>query len=171
MDELTIRAVQTGDLEGLVALLLAVVGAGASVGFLAPLDAARARAFWTDQIQGHLAGERVVLVAVDGSGRVVGTGQLSMALPDNQPHRGDVAKMQVHPEARRQGIGRRLLAAVEDEARRHGRTVLVLDTVTGSPAEAMYAAAGWVWVGVIPDYALWPDGRPCDSTFFYKRLG
>ncbi len=147
-----------------------VEAGGASVGFLAPLSPARAASFWRGVFEGVARGERIVLVAVDDADRIVGTVQLVLDLPDNQPHRADVAKMQVHQRARRRGLGAALLAAIEREARAAGRTVLVLDTVTGSPAERLYARCGWQRVGVIPGYAQWPDGRLCDSTFFHKQL-
>ena len=102
--------------------------------------------------------------------RIVGTAQLILSQPDNQPHRADVAKMLVHRRARRRGLAQRLLSALEDEARREGKTVLVLDTVTGGDAERLYARGGWQRVGVIPNYALMPDGRPCATTYFHKPL-
>ena len=111
-----------------------------------------------------------VLVAEDGRGRVVGTVQLVLDMPDNQPHRADVAKMLVHRDARRQGVAQDLLAAVEQAARGAGRTVLVLDTVTGGDAERLYARGGWQRVGEVPRYALMPDGRLCGTTFFHKQL-
>lgn len=165
-----IRRATREDLAGLVALLEATVRAGAAVGFLAASGRERATVFWSGLLAAAERGERVVLVA-EADGALVGTVQLVLALPDNQPHRGDVAKMQVAPAAQKRGIGRALLAAIEDEARRAGRSLLVLDTATGSPAEAMYARAGWQRVGVIPHYALWPDGTSCASTFFYKVVG
>ena len=91
-------------------------------------------------------------------------------MPDNQPHRADVAKMQVHRRARRHGVGAALLRAVETEARNAGRTLLVLDTVTGSDAERLYSSLGWQRCGVIPDYALWPQGGLCSTTVFYRQL-
>ncbi|MEQ1568909.1 MAG: GNAT family N-acetyltransferase, partial [Myxococcota bacterium] len=103
-------------------------------------------------------------------GRIVGTAQLVLATPENQPHRADVAKMLVHRDARRRGIADRLLTALEAEARLRGRGVLVLDTVTGSDAERLYTRAGWHRVGVIPNYAQLPDGTPCATTYFYKQL-
>ncbi len=167
----TLRRATPDDLDGLVDLLLDVVETGgASVGFLSPLSRERAARFWRGALEAGARGERVVLVALDADARLVGTVQLVLDLPDNQPHRADVAKMQVHSRARQRGLGAALLAAIEEEARAAGRSVLVLDTVTGSPAERLYARHGWQRVGVIPDYAQWPDGRPCDSTFFYKRL-
>lgn len=165
-----IRRATGEDLVGLVALLEAVVGAGAAVGFMASPSRERATVFWSGVLAAADRGERVVLVA-EADGALVGTVQLVLALPDNQPHRGDVAKMLVSPAAQKRGTGRALLAAIEDEARRVGRAVLVLDTATGSPAERMYASAGWQRVGVIPHYALWPDGASCASTFFYKVVG
>jgi GNAT superfamily N-acetyltransferase len=115
-------------------------------------------------------GERILLIAEDGEGRVVGTVQLITALPDNQPHRADVAKMLVHRRARRRGIAQRLMAAVDATARAEGKTVLVLDTVTGSDAERLYQRAGWQRVGEIPKYALMPDGRFCSTTYFFKHV-
>lgn len=96
--------------------------------------------------------------------------QLITALPENQPHRADVAKMLVHRDARRQGVGARLMAAADDAARAAGKAVLVLDTVTGSDAARLYERAGWQRVGDVPNYALMPDGRYCATTFFYKQL-
>jgi GNAT superfamily N-acetyltransferase len=93
-----------------------------------------------------------------------------LGLPENQPHRGDVAKMLVRRSARRQGLGARLMRAAADAACAAGRTLLVLDTVTGSDAERLYASLGWTRVGVIPGYALMPDGTPCDTTYFYRTL-
>jgi GNAT superfamily N-acetyltransferase len=93
-----------------------------------------------------------------------------MSLPDNQPHRGDVAKMLVHRDVRRQGVAGRLMAALDDAARDEGKTVLVLDTVTGGDAERVYERAGWQRVGSVPKYALMPEGGFCATTFFYKHL-
>jgi ribosomal protein S18 acetylase RimI-like enzyme len=116
-------------------------------------------------------GERALLVAEERGGGIVGTVQLQLATPENQPHRADVAKMLVHSRARRRGIARRLMRAVEETAREEGRTLLVLDTVTGSDADRLYASAGWQRVGEIPNYALMPDGAPCATTIFYKAIG
>jgi GNAT superfamily N-acetyltransferase len=153
-------------------VLLDCVQGGASVSFMWPLPRSKAEAFWTRVANGVAHGERVLLVAQDAvSARIVGTVQLVLDMPDNQPHRADVAKMLVHRSARRQGIAQRLLAAVEAEARVERRTVLVLDTVTGGDAERLYARAGWQRVGVIPNYALMPDGTLCATTCFHKQLG
>ena len=161
-------AARTAELS---AVLIDCVEGGASVSFMAPLTRERADAFWHGVADGVAAGDRVLAVAEDrAGGAIAGTVQVVFAWPENQPHRGDVAKMLVRRAARRRGLGARLLGAAEGAARAAGRTLLVLDTVTGSDAERLYARLGWTRVGVVPDYALWPDGRPCDTTFFYKRL-
>jgi len=147
------------------------VEGGASVSFMAPLTRERADAFWRGVAEGVAAGDRLLLVAEDrSSGDIVGTVQVVFAVPENQSHRGDVAKMLVRRSARRQGLGARLIRAAEEAALTAGKTLLVLDTVTGGDAERLYERLGWTRVGVVPAYALWPDGRPCDTTFFYKRL-
>jgi len=154
---------------GLTDVLLDCVEGGASVSFMAPLDRATAEDFWRSVAAGVERGERILLVAEDGNG-VLGTVQLVVAQPPNQPHRADLSKMLVHRRARRRGVGATLMRAAEDAGRAAGKTLLVLDT--GSPeAERLYERAGWVKVGVIPNFALWPQGGLCDTTFFYKALG
>ena len=113
---------------------------------------------------------RALLIAENRAGEILGTVQLIFAQPDNQPHRADVGKMLVCRKARRQGIAQRLMAAVEDTARDEGRSVLVLDTVTGGAAEGLYEKAGWQRVGVVPKYALMPDGEFCATTVYYRHL-
>lgn len=174
MNEITIRRLD-GDaaraaVPALCAVLIDCVEGGASVSFMHPMTEAKAAAFWTGVADGVARGERALLVAEDEGGVIVGSVQLVLALPENQPHRADVAKMLVHRRARRRGIAGRLMAAVEDVARAEGRRVLVLDTVTGSDAERLYQRAGWTRVGEVPDYALMPDGPPCSTTFFYKTI-
>ena len=160
--------------EELSALLVAVVHGGASVGFMAPLSLEKARRFWRDIDAAVQRGERALLLAelsdADGNARVVGTVQLILDQPENQPHRADLAKMQVAPEMQRQGLGAALMQAAEDTARACGKTVLVLDTVTGSAGDRLYSRMGWQRVGEVPGYALWPDGRPCPTTYFHKQL-
>jgi GNAT superfamily N-acetyltransferase len=156
--------------EGLADVLIDCVEGGASVSFMRPLSREKAVRFWRNVADGVARNERVLLIAEDGEGQIVGTVQLIMSMPDNQPHRGDIAKMLVHRKARRRGIAQRLMAAMDEAARREGKTVLVLDTVTGGDAERLYERAGWQRVGVIPKYALMPDGEPCATTFFYKHL-
>lgn len=151
-------------------VLIDCVQGGASVSFMWPLPRDKALAFWRGVADGVARNERVLLVAQDAAGAIVGTVQLITAMPDNQPHRADVAKMLVHRAARRQGIAQHLMAAVDDAARAEGKTVLVLDTVTGSDAERLYERAGWQRVGVVPGYALMPDGAPCGTTFFCRHL-
>ena len=156
--------------EALAEVLVDCVHGGASVSFMAPLPREKALAFWRGVADGVARNERVLLAAEDARGTIVGTVQLITAMPDNQPHRADVAKMLVHRSARRQGVARRLMAAVDEAARAEGKTVLVLDTVTGGDAERLYARAGWQRVGVVPDYALMPDGALCSTTYFCKRV-
>ncbi|WP_323763091.1 GNAT family N-acetyltransferase [Maricaulis sp.] len=152
-------------------LLIDCVQAGASIGFMASLDDSAARGFWTGIADKVEAGDRTLWAARDDdTGALLGTVQLVTGLPDNQPHRGDVAKLMVSPDARRRGVADALMAALERHARETGLRTLVLDTVTGSPAEALYRKRGWVEVGAVPDYALFPDGSPCSTTFFYKTL-
>lgn len=160
----------TSFVEALAEVLIDCVDGGASVSFMAPLSREKARAFWQRVADDVKEGRRALLIAQDGDGRVLGTVQLILALPENQPHRADVAKMLVHREARRRGIAQRLLVAIEDEARKEGKTVLVLDAVTGGDAERLYERSGWQRVGVIPKYALMPNGDFCATTFFYKHL-
>ncbi len=153
-------------------LLTACVQAGASIGFMAPFGLEKAEAFWAGIADKVDAGDRLIWTARDEStGALLGTVQLIIGLPDNQPHRGDVAKLMVSPDARRRGVARQLMLALEDEARARGLRTLVLDTVTGSPADALYRQLGWIEVGPVPDYALFPDGTPCSTTFFYRALG
>lgn len=152
-------------------LLIDCVQAGASIGFMDSLNDRAARAFWSGIADVVDADERSIWSARDtASGTLLGTVQLITGLPDNQPHRGDVAKLMVSPDARRRGVADALMAALESHARETGLRTLVLDTVTGSPAEALYRKRGWVEVGPVPDYALFPDGSPCSTTFFYKSL-
>ena len=157
------------DIEQLAAVLVDCVEGGASVSFMQPLTQTRAAEFWRRLAGDVASGKRLLLVASDSTG-IVGTVQVILDLPENQPHRGDVAKMLVHRRARRRGIGAALMRAAEDSARKSGRTLLVLDTVTGGDAERLYARLGWIRVGVVPDYALWPQGGFCSTTFFYRRL-
>jgi GNAT superfamily N-acetyltransferase len=166
-----VEAFDEREIDGLCDVLIDCVEGGASVSFMWPMTRAKAEAFWRAVADGARRGERRVLVAEDAEGTIVGTAQVILNLPENQPHRGDVAKMLVHRRVRRQGVGVALLAAVERVALDLGRTLLVLDTVTGSDAERMYVRNGWQRCGEIPDYALWPDGRRCPTTYFYKSLG
>ena len=151
-------------------VLIDCVHGGASVGFMAPLARAKALGFWQGVADGVARGERALLVAQDSHGGTVGTVQLVLSLPENQPHRADVAKMLVLRSARRQGVAQQLMQAVDVVALQERRTVLVLDTVTGGDAARVYARAGWQPVGDVPGYALMPDGARCSTRFFYKQL-
>ncbi len=151
-------------------LLIDCVEGGASVSFMLPLSRERAMSFWRTVADAVARNERVLLIAEEPEGRIVGTVQMITSLPDNQPHRADVAKMLVHRSARRRGIAQELMNKVDAVAREEGKTVLVLDAVTGGDAERLYERAGWQRVGVIPKYALMPNGEFCATTFFYKHL-
>jgi GNAT superfamily N-acetyltransferase len=158
------------ELRGLSDLLIDCVEGGASVSFMLPMTRAKAEVFWQNVAESVARGERILLVAEDEAGTIVGTVQVILNLPENQPHRGDVAKMLVHRRVRRQGVGAGLLAAAEQNALGASKTLLVLDTVSGSDGERLYARQGWQRCGEIPDYALWPDGRLCATTIFFKSL-
>lgn len=160
----------TAAIEALADVLLDCVHGGASVGFMESLTLDQAKAFWRGVADGVTRGERILLIARDSDGQIVGTVQLIVAQPPNQPHRADVAKMLVHRRARQRGIAQRLMVALDDAARDAGKSVLVLDTVTGGDAERLYARSGWQPVGIVPNYALFPDGALCGTTFFYKHL-
>ena len=153
----------------LAEVLVDCVEGGASVSFMLPLSREKAGAYWRSAAESARAGERVVLAALDAAGAIVGTVQLMLNLPENQPHRADLAKMLVHRRARHQGVGAALLAAAEECAREQGRTLLVLDTASVD-ARRLYERGGWQRVGVVPGFALYPDGRPCATTFYFKAL-
>jgi GNAT superfamily N-acetyltransferase len=165
-----LEAISDREIQGLSDVLIDCVEGGASVSFMFPMTRAKAEAFWRRTAASLGRGERLVLVAEDAAGTIVGTVQVLLDQPENQPHRGDIAKMLVHRCVRRQGVGAALLAAAERSALSAGKTLLVLDTVSGGDAERMYARQGWTRCGEIPDYALWPDGRPCATTIFFKFL-
>jgi GNAT superfamily N-acetyltransferase len=154
----------------LAEVLIACVTGGASVSFMHPLSRERAEAFWRGVTDGAARGDRILLVAEDEADAVVGTVQVLLAMPENQPHRGEIAKLLVHPRARRRGFAARLMDAADEAARGAGKSLLVLDTVTGGDAERLYPRLGWQRCGVIPDFALWPTGGFCATTFFYKAL-
>ncbi len=155
----------------LSAVLIDCVEGGASVSFMAPLTRQRADGFWRRVAEGVAANDRLLVIAEDRpTGEIVGTVQVLFAVPENQPHRADIAKMLVGRSARRRGLGARLMRAAEEAALAAGKTLLVLDTVSGGDAERLYEGLGWTRVGVVPDYALWPEGGLCATTFFYKRL-
>lgn len=157
-------------LDGLAAVLADCVEGGASVGYLSPFsheDAKRVYDSYADEVAD---GRRVVLAAF-AAGSLVGTAQLVLPTHPNQPHRAEVARVLVHRSARRRGVGALLMDAIEREALAEGRTLLVLDAVSDGDAARLYERLGWTTVGVIPGYALYPDGRTyCDTTYFFKKL-
>ena len=157
-------------LPALSDILASCVNGGASVSFMLPFSLQTATTFWQRTADSVAAGERIVLAALHADSRPVGTVQLIISQPENQPHRADVAKLLVHQNARRQGIANALMAELERTARREGKTVLVLDTATGSGAEQFYVRCGWEKVGEIPRYALMPDGKMTATSLFYKFL-
>ena len=157
-------------IPSLTDILLDVVEGGASVGFMAPLSREKAEAFWRGIAQGVAAGVRALTIAEDlATGEALGTAQVVWDVPENQPHRADIAKVLVKRRARGRGIAKALMRACDEAAREAGKTLLVLDTASAA-AERLYEREGWVRVGPVPDFALLPDGRFCDTVFFYKRL-
>lgn len=164
-----LHALDDAQIDGLARVLIDCVDSGASVSFMPPLTLDRARAFWQRVSVGLSENQRALLVAEDAAG-VCGTVQLVFDLPENQPHRADVSKMLVHRRSRRLGVGAALMREVEQTARDCGKTLLVLDTVTGGDAERLYERLGWTRVGVIPNYALFPDGQFCATTYYYKNV-
>jgi GNAT superfamily N-acetyltransferase len=156
-------------LDALAAVLHDCVDGGASVSYMAPFSRADARAAF-DGFAGEVGARRRLLLAAFEGDRLIGTVQVLLAFPPNQPHRGEIAKLLVHRRARNRGVAQRLMERAEAEARAEGKTLLVLDTVTGDPAERLYTRLGWTMVGVIPNFALYPDGRRCATTFFWKAL-
>ncbi|HWA16782.1 MAG TPA: GNAT family N-acetyltransferase [Gemmatimonadales bacterium] len=164
-----LTTVSPAEIEQLATVLADCVEGGASVSFMWPMSREHAIQFWRKVAGGVARGERALLVAEDDEG-ICGTVQLVLDLPENQPHRADLAKMLVHRRARRRGVGAMLMQGAESMARDCGRTLLVLDTVTGGDAERLYERLGWTRVGSIPRYALMPDGAPCATTVFYRDL-
>lgn len=166
---LTPRQAQ-GRRTALADLLVDAVEGGASVSFVRPMTRAKAEAWWEGALASHARGERLILAA-EAAGRLDGTVQLIPAPQENQAFRADLSKMLVHRRARRQGLGAALMRAAEEEARRIGRTLLTLDTQTGSAGERLYTRLGWTKFGEIPAYSTSADNRGRDAaSFFYKTL-
>jgi GNAT superfamily N-acetyltransferase len=156
-------------LDGLAAVLADCVAGGASVSYMAPFSHEQARDAF-EAVAAEVEQGRRLLLGAFAEGLLVGTVQVILALPPNQPHRGEIAKLLVHRSARGRGVAQLLMEQAESEAHAAGKTLLVLDAVTGGDAARLYSRLGWTEVGVIPDYALYPDGRPCDTTIFFKTL-
>ena len=164
-----LRSFDEHALAQLAEVLIDCVEGGASVSFMLPISREKAGEYWRGVAQSAARGERAVLAALDSSGSILGTVQLILNLPENQPHRGDLAKMLVHRRARRHGVGAALLVAAEECARDESRSLLVLDTASAEAAR-LYERHGWQRVGLVPGYALDPDGRPCATIFYFKSL-
>jgi GNAT superfamily N-acetyltransferase len=160
--------VDAGSIDQIARVLTDCVDGGASVSFMAPFQHSEAVVFFRDVVAA-VARNEAVLIAARRDGQIVGTVQLALDMPPNQPHRAEVRKLLVRRDARRLGIGATLMARLEGEAKRRGRTLLVLDTASGE-AERLYERHGWTRAGTIPGYALFPDGRLCDTTIFWKRV-
>jgi ribosomal protein S18 acetylase RimI-like enzyme len=162
----TVESLSPDELDQLTDLLIATVDGGASVGFLPPLERAEARAYW----QGALEPSVILLVA-ERAGRIAGTVQFQRAMKLNGRHRAEIAKLMVHPDFRRQGMGRLLMDEAEAVALADGRTLLVLDTRDGDPSNDLYRALGYIEAGRIPNYARSATGELHETVFYYKVLG
>ena len=163
-----LTTVTDAQIHELALVLIDCVEAGASVSFMLPLSVEKATNFWRHVAREVGANARALLIAEDSTG-IVGTVQLVFAQSENQPHRADISKLLVHRRARRLGIGESLMREAERVARDCGKSLLVLDTASGD-AERLYIRLGWQLVGAIPDYALWPQGGLCSTSFFYRLL-
>ncbi|KNC09372.1 GCN5 family acetyltransferase [Klebsiella sp. RIT-PI-d] len=157
-------------LDALTDILEDCIAGGASVSFMLPCQRDTLKAWWTNIAQSTDMKERLVLVALDSDQRPIGTVQLILSQPENQPHRADVAKLLVHSRARRQGVAAQLISMLESTSLLHHKTLLVLDTATGSGAEMFYQQQGWHKSGEIPDYALMPDGVLTATSVYYKQM-
>jgi len=172
VSDITIRqlaVLSSREFGGLCEVLIDCVEGGASVSFMSPMTMAKAADFWRDVAAGVAQGQRALIVAEDPDGTILGTAQVVFAAPENQPHRADIAKMLVHRRARRRGVGEAVLAAAERVAHEAGKTLLVLDTASRD-AERLYERCGWQRVGTIPNFALLPDGLPCNTVVYFKDL-
>lgn len=155
--------------SALAAVLVDCVAGGASINFMEGFSQEEGEAFYAKAIEEVEAGHKLLWGGFV-EGELLGTVMVQLKTTPNQPHRGEVLKMLVHQRARGMGLGKALLAAAEQGAKAAGKTLLVLDTAAGDAAEFMYERCGWTRLGTIPNYALYPDGRPCGATIFYKAL-
>jgi acetyltransferase len=160
----------TSHLDDLVTMLVDIVQGGASVGFLADITPEEAQAFWQTVLEATWQDSRVLLIAEDDDGRTVGTAQLDISTRPNGRHRAEVQKVLVHPQAQGQGVGRQLMEQLERLARERQLKLLVLDTTLGSAGERLYSRLGYVRLGEIPDFAVYPDGQLHPTVVFYKQL-
>ena len=168
LDSIAIEA----NVAALSRILVDSVADGAAIGFMAPVSAQQAKRFWLEDVRKAVeAGQRLAFGARHDD-ELLGTVQLLTAMPPNQPHRCEIAKMIVHPHARRLGIGRALMSHALERARELGKTLVTLDTRTGDVAEPLYASVGFEVAGIIPDFAFDPDGRAKHATtYMYRRIG
>lgn len=155
--------------EELAALLVNCVESGASVGFLPPLPLSRALEYWDGLVPDLQSGSRLLLLAIVDD-RVAGAVQLALCTKANGLHRAEVEKLMVHTGHRGGGLGRRLMAGIEQLAKEYNRTLLVLDTRSGDIASALYRKCGYIEGGQIPDYATSATGRLDATSYFYKQL-
>jgi GNAT superfamily N-acetyltransferase len=155
--------------DALVALLAEAVEGGALVGYVLPFGIDAAHAYWRGVLSSVAAGERLLVCALD-DGELVGSVQLYLSPEPNAPHRGEVYKLLVRRGHQRRGVGEALMRAVEQEARRLGRTLLLLDTVAGGAGERLYRRLGWREIGVVPNHFVDPFGRPRTSIYFMLAL-
>jgi GNAT superfamily N-acetyltransferase len=173
-NQIRIRAISGQEAAALIASLVDIlvdcVAGGASVSFLAPVAREKAEAFWRGVAASVDRRERILLVAEGSDGALIGTAQLVLDLPENQPHRAEVAKVLVPRGARRRGVGAALMREIENVARSRGRTLLALDTTSGREGDRLYERLGWTRFGIMPGHALMPDGSPSDTAYFYKKI-
>jgi len=173
--KLRIRDIASGEVESevdsLCRILADSVETGAAVSFMFPVSECAAKRFWLEDVRHEVSAGRRLLFGAEIDGHLVGTTQLILAMPPNQPHRGEIAKMIVHPSARRRGVARSLMLHVLDRAKERGKTLITLDTRTGDSAERLYRALGFETAGVIPRFAQDPDGRAAHAaTFMYREI-
>jgi len=157
------------EIDQLSDLLMDAVDSGASVGFLPPLARADADSYWRSVIAAMLDGTRVLLVAMEGNA-LEGSVQIQLETRANGSHRAEAMKLFVHRRARRRGLAKELMAAVESAARKLGRTLLLMDTRKGGEAHHLCESLGYAQFGEVPNYARSADGQLHATVFFYKQL-
>jgi len=156
-------------LEVLAGLLVATVNGGYPLGFLPPLTHDRARHYWLSLRHDLQSNSRLLLAAYSGD-RIIGSAQLAFSAWPNSRHRAELQKLFVAPALRGKGVGKSLMAAIHNAARQHGRTLLLLNTRRGQPAEAFYRQVGYREIGVVPGYTMGPAGERYDTVAFYNEL-
>jgi ribosomal protein S18 acetylase RimI-like enzyme len=168
---ISITALQSSPtiIAGLSDILVETVAGGGSVSFMHPLPRETALQFWRDSLAAAGRGERIVLGAFNGA-ELVGTVTLQLAVPPNQPHRAEIAKMMTRISHRGRGIATALMREAEALAREHRRTLLVLDTAVDDGASQLYEGLGFQLSGIIPDYAVKPHGGLTGAKIYWKRV-